>query len=253
MKIYIKLIPYWIKKIIKKCKYNALFVQNFKTFIEMSKGDGRFTISWDDRKPQFYDNTTETYFDTHYIYHPAWASRIITKIKPDKHIDIGSTLSFCSILSAFIPVDFYDYRPARLNLSNLNSKKGNLYSLPFADNTIQSISCLHTIEHIGLGRYGDPIDPTGDIKAINELIRVVANGGNILFVVPIGKPKILFNAHRIYSYNQIMDYFKNLELIEFSLIPDNAFVTGIISNADPKVAEIQNYGCGCFWFKKIKK
>ena len=153
------------------------------------------------------------------------------------------------MLSAFIPVKFYDYRPATIKLDNLTSKKADLNRLPFKDNSVASLSCMHTVEHIGLGRYGDPIDPNADLKAISELKRVLAIGGNLLFVVPIGRPKIQFNAHRIYSYAQIIDYFKQLQLIEFSLIPDNARETGIMVNATQKQANEQNYGCGCFWFK----
>lgn len=110
---------------------------------------------------------------------------------------------------------------------------------------------MHTIEHIGLGRYGDTVDPDGDIKAIRELQRVVKPGGSILFVIPIGKPKIQFNAHRIYSYDMIMEFFQGFELANFSLIPDNASDTGIINNATREQSNEQKYGCGCFWFKKL--
>lgn len=120
----------------------------------------------EDLFPCLNDNTEYTGFDAHYIYHPAWAARIVKQISPSIHIDISSTLHFCSILSAFIPVKFYDYRPAILDLDNLNSLKADLMNLPFEDNSIESISCMHTVEHIGLGRYGDPLDPMGDIKAI---------------------------------------------------------------------------------------
>ena len=82
----------------------------------------------------------------------------------------------------------------------------DLTQLHFESESIESLSCLHTVEHIGLGRYGDPIDYDGDLKAIRELKRVVVKGGSILFVVPVGKPKIIFNAHRIYSYEQIINY-----------------------------------------------
>ena len=107
---------------------------------------------------------------------------------------------------------------------------------------------MHTIEHIGLGRYGDEIDPEGDIKSINELKRVLKPGGDLLFVTPVGTPKIEFNAHRIYSYEQIIEYFSPLQVKEFSLIPDNG---GLITNADPSLVQQQTYGCGCFWFKKL--
>jgi hypothetical protein len=110
---------------------------------------------------------------------------------------------------------------------------------------------MHVIEHIGLGRYKDPIDPNGDLKAIKELIRVLAANGSLLFVVPIGKPKVMFNGHRIYSYEQIINYFSELYLEEFALIPDQSEELGILLNAKLDFVDQQNYGCGCFWFKKI--
>lgn len=217
---------------------------------KLSKSD-RFTILWKDRQPCLNDKTLVTSFDRHYIYHTAWAARILAKTKPKLHIDISSSLYFSSIISAFTPVKFYDYRPADLNLSNLLSRKADLISLPFKDNSISSLSCMHTVEHVGLGRYGDPLDPEGDLKAISELKRVLAPGGSLLFVIPIGKPKIVFNAHRIYSYNQIIEYFSDLKLKEFALIPDDPKDGGLIVNPSNKLLNKQSYGCGCFWFKKI--
>jgi hypothetical protein len=118
------------------------------------------------------------------------------------------------------------------------------------DESIYSISCMHVIDHIGLGRYGDGMDPKGDIKAIAEIKRVLAKDGNLLFVVPVGRPKIMYNAHRIYSYEQIIEYLGDLELKEFALIPDDQPRSGLIRNASPSLVKEQNYGCGCFWFKK---
>ncbi len=199
---------------------------------------------------QLNDRTKTTSYDGHYVLHTACAARILAKTRPAKHVDISSSLYFSAIVSAFVPVDFYDYRPVFMNLSNLNSRPGDLMSLPFKNDSVESISCMHTIEHIGLGRYGDPLDPDGDLKAIAELKRVTAKGGDLLFVSPVGKPKLMFNGHRIYAYGQIIEYFKDFDLKGFSLIPDSVLKDGIIMNADPALVEKQNYGCGCFWFKK---
>ncbi|MGB9180439.1 MAG: DUF268 domain-containing protein, partial [Pyrinomonadaceae bacterium] len=191
-----------------------------------------------------------TDFDRHYIYHPAWAARVLAQTRPDSHVDISSSLHFCTLVSAFIPVKFYDYRPAKLQLSNLTSEAADLHALPFEDGSIASLSCMHVVEHIGLGRYGDPLDPLGDLKAIKELTRVLARGGSLLFVVPIGKPKVMFNAHRIYSYEMVLNAFAELALEEFALIPDSAQLGGLIYNATREMADAQTYGCGCFRFKK---
>lgn len=210
--------------------------------------DNRFTVNMADMYPCLKDKLKTTPFDQHYIYHPAWAARILAKTKPEYHVDISSILSFSTIISAFVHVKFYDYRPAQMNLSGLESSFADLNKLPFEDHSQPSISCMHTIEHIGLGRYGDALDPQGDLKAIEELKRVVKQGGDILFVTPVGKPRIEFNGQRIYSFEQIVSYFQPFQLIEFSLIPD---VGPMIENADRELIKNEKYGCGCFWFKNI--
>ena len=211
----------------------------------------RFSFNWGDIYPCLDDRKAKTGFDRHYIYHPAWAARIIAQTRPDFHVDISSSLHFCSIVSAFVPVRFYDYRPADLALSGLTSSSADLLALPFADNSISSLSCMHVVEHIGLGRYGDQLDPDGDLKAITELKRVLAGGGDFLFVVPIGStPRIMFNAHRIYSYDQVLGYFPEFVLKEFALIPDDPATGGLIRNATRELADVQTYSCGCFWFKR---
>ena len=229
----------------------AAYVKNYRKFRGISVGRIELPITWSDRYPCLGDNTDTTEFDRHYVFHTAWAARVLAEVKPIKHVDISSSLYFSAIASAFVPIDFYYYRPAELNLDNMSSNSGDLLHLPFPDNTVESLSCMHVVEHIGLGRYGDLMDVEGDIKAIGELKRVMAPSGELLFVVPVGKPKIMFNAHRIYSFEQIIEYFDNLELVEFALIPDNQNDGGIIRNADPIMVKNQSYACGCFRFKKL--
>jgi len=232
-----------IKKIIK------IFLSPFVLcdYFKFKKKNNRFSIKISDFYPCIKEKTTKTKFDAHYIYHTSWAARKVKEINHTKHIDISSSLYFSSIVSAFIPVDFYDYRPAELNLSNLKSAHADLTNLNFLNDSLNSLSCMHTVEHVGLGRYGDPIDPEGDLKAISELKRVLAKGGSLLFVVPVGRPKIEFNAHRIYSYEQVLEYFNGLTLKEFTLITDEG---KFIENADKNLVKGQKYGCGCFWFIK---
>ena len=237
----------------EKIKLAYSYLNDFIVFKKMSKLTNRFELHFKDRCPQLYDRTNNTSFDAHHIYYPAWAARTLSQIKPKLHVDIASSLHFSTIISACVPVRFYDYRPAKiLNLFNFTSDYADLTNLFFKDNSIESLSCMHTIEHVGLGRYGDPLDPDGDIKAIKELKRVLAPGGSLLFVVPVGRPRIEYNAHRVYSYEQIIEIFSDLELTEFSLIPDNFEEIGFVNNADPKIVSSQEMGCGCFWFKKHK-
>ena len=225
-----------------------LFEDNFKKKINVL-ADNRFLCNYDDIWPCLDDATDNTSFDSHYVYHSGWAARCLSKLMPSVHIDIGSNLYFITIASAFVPIKFYDYRPAKLNLSNLNSDFTDILSLPFPDLSIESISCMHVVEHIGLERYGDPFDPQGDLKAINELIRVLKHGGTLLFVVPLGdQMRIQYNAHRIYTYEYIMNCFSNLTLENFAFINDNG---QFFNSASINDVINQKYGCGCFCFKKI--
>jgi hypothetical protein len=113
---------------------------------------------------------------------------------------------------------------------------------------------MHVVEHVGLGRYGDELDPDGDLRATSELARVLAPGGSLLLVVPVGRPRVQFNAHRIYAFDQVRDAFAGLDLAEFALVPDRAYAerngSAFIANASKTQADAQRYGCGCFRFRR---
>ncbi len=219
--------------------------------LAIKKEFDEFVRRSDDRLDSYYDERSQKEMqqtlDKHYICHTAWAARVLKAINPEKHVDIASSLFFNTIVSAFIPTHFYNYLPPDISLDNLQVDFADLNNLPFGDNSIPSLSCMHVVEHIGLGRYGDPIDPDGDLKAIAELKRVMSR--DLLFVVPIGIPIVLFNLHRIYTYRQIMSCFEDMKLMEFALIPDQT-PGNLIRNAPPELADKQKYGCGCFWFRK---
>ena len=223
------------------------FRHEFVRFKALSEArPARFALRWEDRYPCLDDRTGITEFDHHYVYHTAWAARIVAHARPAYHVDVSSSLYFCALVSAFVPVLFFDYRPARLFLSNLSGGR-DLTALPFASNSVPSLSCMHVVEHIGLGRYGDPLDPEGDLKAMTELSRVLAPGGSLLFVVPVGRPVIRFNAHRIYNPFQVIQSFAGLQLVEFSAVDDRGELQ---LNIRPELMETAHYACGLFHFQK---
>jgi hypothetical protein len=226
------------------------FLRDFFRFKKMSKGSSRFTVSLLDQYPRLEDNTSDTPFDRHYVYHCAWAACILKETKPALHVDIGSSLNFCSMVSAFIPMEFHDVRPPDLELENLSVKVNTLGRLDIPDHSVVSLSCMHVLEHLGLGRYGDPLDPQADLTGIAELKRILAPGGNLLIVVPLGTPKVMFNGQRVYSYGLIKYYFGELELREFAFIPDSAADGHLIRNPTPDQMASFRSGCGCFWFKE---
>ena len=198
---------------------------------------------------QLNDQTKNTSFDSHYFYQGVWAMEKIKKSKVKKHVDIGSDIRWVGLLSTITNVTFIDIRPFKTNLKNLKIEKGNILNLPFKNNSIKSLSCLHVAEHIGLGRYGDKLDPQGTKKACKELARVLAPHGNLYFSLPLGKEETYFNAHRVHNLKTIISYFKDLKLKGLSGITDWG---EYIKNIKTEVLGKAYYSCGLFWFRKVK-
>jgi hypothetical protein len=198
--------------------------------------------------PQIFDRDPSAHtFDKHYVYMDRWAFKHLLDSHPAEHVDIGSSIRFLSMASAITKVKFVDIRPIKLDFENFECAEGSILNLPFQDNSIKSLSCLHVAEHIGLGRYGDPLDIQGSIKACKEIKRVLAVGGTLYFAVPIGKEATYFNAHRVFNPNTIISYFPGLRLEEFSAVNDAGH---FIKQANLQDFVSSNYSCGMFKFVK---
>lgn len=228
--------------------------EQFDTFVELASGkDERFALEWDERWVCLGDDVPRNGFDRHYLYHMAWAARKVADRMPTRHHDFSSHLHFASLVSAFVPTTLYEFRPPALELDRLTTDTADLTDLPMPDGSLDSVSTMHVVEHLGLGRYGDPLRPDADLAAMRELTRVLAPGGDLYFVVPVGKPRLAFNGCRVYSYQQITDYFSALDLAGFALIEDDEIGGALIPDADPGLVAKQTYACGCFHFRKPRE
>lgn len=198
--------------------------------------------------PQIFDRAPGAHtFDKHYVYMDRWAFQGIQKRLPKEHVDVGSSIRFLSMVTTVVPVTFVDIRPIALDFNNFTCKPGSILELPFKDNSVDSLSCLHVAEHIGLGRYGDPLDVEGTQKACKELQRVLAPGGRLYFALPVGKSATYFNAHRVHSPSTILEYFDQLHLEEFTGINDAGHY---LPSIQPAELTKSAYACGCFVFTK---
>ena len=219
----------------------------FRDWRRYSRMPNAEALRFSDSYPQLHDRRRATPFDPHYFYVSGWAMRRILADQPAKHVDIGSHNLFANLLSAVVPVTFLDYRPLKARLVGLECVGGDILELPFAANSVESLSCLHVAEHIGLGRYGDPLDPEGTKKAARELARVLAGGGRLYFALPVGRPRVCFNAHRVHSPEAIREFFSDLELVEFSGVHDDGRFVEKIELTEFKESD---YACGMFLFRK---
>ncbi len=200
-----------------------------------------------DLRPCLVDRTGYTPFDPHYFYQAAWLARELSARRPAYHVDIGSSVVAAGILSAFVPLVFIDYRPLQIQLTGVTSVGGDITQLPLKENSLLSLSSMHVVEHIGLGRYGDAINPDGTFAALRELARVLAPGGHLYLATPVGRERVCFNAHRVFSPRTIVNALSTLKMVRFALIDDNGRFD---EEGDFVRAQRLSYGCGLFCFTK---
>lgn len=188
-----------------------------------------------------------------YVWQDLWGAQKVYRDLPETHYDIGSTVGrfVMHLLSFQQKVCLIDIRPLDYEIPGVTFRQGDAKDLRnFPDASIESISSLCAIEHFGLGRYGDEIDPDGCFKALKEIQRVVKPGGKFYLSVPIGHERVEFNAHRIFSPKTIIDYLDEMKLIEFST---TGSTEGIIYNDSiSKYDDIETHGLifGLFEFEK---
>lgn len=192
----------------------------------------------------------------HYFHQDLYIARLINLANPKKHLDIGSrTDGFVAHVASFREIELIDIRDIESKVKNIVFRKADLMELPpDLVNYCDSISSLHAIEHFGLGRYNDPIDYWGYLKAINNITKILKEGGYFYFSVPIGPQRIEFNAHRVFSVKYLIDLLSNdFNIKSFSYVNDKG---DFFEDAELTNDNIQsNFGCqhGCGIFTLIKK
>lgn len=197
-------------------------------------------------EPRFFypcldDATSTTPIDASYYYQDAWAFEKIVQARPAKHVDVGSHHKFVSLLSKVVDTTMVDLRPLPVPLESLKFEEGSILELPFADASQPSVSSLCVVEHIGLGRYGDPLDPEGTVKAVEELKRIVQPGGDLYLSVPIDDVnRIYFNAHRAFCETYLEKLFAPFEILERRYIFGNDYTE------QPK----RGFGTGCYHLRR---
>lgn len=202
--------------------------------------------------PCLADRTQTTPIDPQYFYQAVWAAGKIRSNAARLHVDVGSEVNFVGMLSTMVPVEFVDIRPLPVEVENLSCRKGSIVALPYADASVASVSSMHVLEHIGLGRYGDPIDPEGTHKGCRELARILAPVGSLYVSIPIGIPRVKFNGLRVFSVQEIFNYFRGLELADMAFV-DN--FGRFYSRVDPGNITFDeqagaDFALGCFHFVK---
>jgi SAM-dependent methyltransferase len=185
----------------------------------------------------------------HYFHQDLWAARKVFERAPLEHFDVGSSISgFVAHLLTFRHVTVIDIRPLPDRVEGLSFIEGDATHLSgIADDSLDSVSSLHAVEHFGLGRYGDAVDPLAARKAMAALTRVLKPGGRLYFAVPIGRERLMFNAHRIFAPGTILAAFSQLTLVSFAAVDDAGH---LVLDTHPHDYHDADYSCGLFEFEK---
>ena len=192
----------------------------------------------------------------YYFHQDLLVAKRVFANRPAKHVDIGSrTDGFVAHVAVFREIEVFDIRPLLSKIDNIKFVQADFMQLdPALVDFTDSISCLHAIEHFGLGRYNDPIDADGHIKGLNSIYRVLKKGGTFYFSTPIGPQRIEFNAHRVFGVRYLLDLFKDKYRIEhFSYVDDLGDLHENIELTDRQIDSDLGctYGCGIFEMTKL--
>lgn len=192
----------------------------------------------------------------HYFAQDIWAARKIYANRPVNHYDIGSSLNgFIAHLLIFREVNYIDIRPLKKEIPGLHFLQGDVLNLEKVfskENTVESLSSLNVMEHFGLGRYGDPIDPDAYKKAAKSMQNVLCAYGHLYLSVPVGpEDKLVFNAHRIFKIKTILELFDQCNLNDIAIVePNGAWFHPL---EEVNFSSVNDFSCGLFDFVKKER
>ena len=242
-------------KFLKAIKNFPRLIKDYYDFKRQSLNKDLFDFSFSfPILSDFYDNAGSS--GGHYFYQDLYVAQRIFVRKPENHIDIGSRIDgFVTKVASYRKIKVYDIRHLELKIENIDFVQKDITVDDDELNGIcDSISCLHALEHFGLGRYGDKIDYFGYLKGFKSISKMLKKNGIMYLSLPIGKQRIEFNAQRVFSISYVLKLIdEEFKLMNFSYVDDfGDFYKSVEINKHNIENNFNcNFGCGIFELKKI--
>lgn len=188
-----------------------------------------------------------------YFHQDLLVASYIYRRKPDRHMDVGSRVDgFVAHVASFREIEVCDIRPQpSCGHPNIRFVQLDITDSDAITDKVDSLSCLHALEHFGLGRYGDPVDPNGHKKGFANLLGLLRPGGYLYLGIPIGrKSEVFFNAHRVFHPTEVFQWGANqsFTLESFDFIDDQG---DLQRSADPYAPLNIELGCGVYTMRKV--
>lgn len=193
----------------------------------------------------------------HYFHQDLLVARRIHYNNPSNHVDVGSRVDgFVAHVASFRQIEVLDIRPLPGEIPNVKFTQADLMKDIESDlvQYCDSLSCLHAMEHFGIGRYGDPVNYDGYLLGLNNLYQILKIGGKLYFSVPIGPERIEFDAHRVFSLSYLLELFYGKYKIDhFSFVDDQGDLHESVLLTESNKQNNFNcvYGCGIFEMTKL--
>lgn len=189
----------------------------------------------------------------HYFHQDLLVAGFVQQARPRRHIDVGSRIDgFVAHVASFREIEVLDVRPlADIGHASIRFLQADLMSEAHAPQAItDSLSCLHALEHFGLGRYGDRLDPQGHLKGYRNLCRMLEPGGTAYISFPVGvRTRVAFNAQRVFHPREILEWSAGeMSLVRFDFIDD----AGRLHRDWPLRDTLPqaHFGCGIYTLRK---
>ena len=172
--------PFLILKSIKRLQWFFSQKRKFKKLMKNSKIP--FEVM-----PFLFDHDEQAGMLNEYFWQDLFVAKKIIEQNPKKHIDIGSRIDgFISHLACVREIEVLDIRPLNSDIENVKFTQWDINNPKEEFNySSDCVSCLHTLEHLGLGRYGDKLDPDGWKKGLNSISKLITNMGLLWLSVPL--------------------------------------------------------------------
>ncbi len=201
----------------------------------------------------WYDEAGATKLE--YFWQDLLVARRIFEARPERHVDVGSRVDgFVAHVASFREIEVFDIRPIAAQVPGVTFRQASLMQ-PAEGMTdyCDSLSCLHALEHFGLGRYGDPIDPKGAERGLANMARLLRTSGILYLSVPIGIDRVEFNANRVFDPRAIIGLARDnaLQVTALSVIHQGGRLTACsLDEAQLSALAQQRYALGVFVFTK---
>lgn len=191
----------------------------------------------------------------HYFHQDLLVAQKVFASGAARVVDVGSRVDgFVAHVAAFRQIEVVDIRTLHSDHANITFLQCDFMADGSSERlgTSDLVTCLHVLEHFGLGRYGDPIAVDGHVRGLRNLERLVGDGGRLILSVPIGRPRIEFNAHRVFASQALPTLISDdFTLVDFAIVDDEGNPhTGVDLAAQADRLDKMHFGCGIYDFRK---